>query len=193
MPSAGAPPPPTIAEAGEAIAMRAMVRRQRESFGDVSQFAKRLSTRALPVPWRGRVDTRETQCRGGATVPILARVPGGTVSPPRLALRFAHASRPSPSRGGYRKDTPMSAILLTPPAAEPWTVAEAKAFLRVEHDDDDAIIASLIAAARGQIEALTRRALMTQTLALRAGSMAGGWPVEPAHGAAAQRDRGAGV
>jgi len=57
----------------------------------------------------------------------------------------------------------MSAILLVPPAAEPWTVAEAKAFLRVEHDADDAIIASLIAAARGHVEALTRRALITQT------------------------------
>jgi uncharacterized phiE125 gp8 family phage protein len=57
----------------------------------------------------------------------------------------------------------MSAILLTPPSAEPWTVTEAKAFLRVEHDDDDAIVASLIAAARGQVEALTRRALLTQT------------------------------
>jgi uncharacterized phiE125 gp8 family phage protein len=61
------------------------------------------------------------------------------------------------------KDTPMSAILLTPPSAEPWTVADAKAFLRVEHDDDDAIVASLIAAARSQVEALTRRALLTQT------------------------------
>jgi uncharacterized phiE125 gp8 family phage protein len=56
----------------------------------------------------------------------------------------------------------MPAILLTPPAVEPWTVAEAKAFLRVEHSDDDAIIATLIAAARGHVEALTRRALLTQ-------------------------------
>lgn len=57
----------------------------------------------------------------------------------------------------------MSAILLTPPAAEPLTLAEAKAFLRVEHDDDDAVIAALIAAARGQIEAQTRRGLLSQT------------------------------
>ncbi len=56
----------------------------------------------------------------------------------------------------------MSAILLVPPAAEPWSVAEAKAFLRVEHGDDDAIIAALIAAARGHVEALTRRALLVQ-------------------------------
>jgi uncharacterized phiE125 gp8 family phage protein len=57
----------------------------------------------------------------------------------------------------------MSASLLTPPAAEPWTVAEAKAFLRVETDDDDALIGSLIAAARSQIEAQARCALLTQT------------------------------
>jgi uncharacterized phiE125 gp8 family phage protein len=57
----------------------------------------------------------------------------------------------------------MSAILLTPPSAEPWTVTDAKSFLRVEHDDDDAIVASLIAAARGHVEALTRRALLTQS------------------------------
>jgi uncharacterized phiE125 gp8 family phage protein len=57
----------------------------------------------------------------------------------------------------------MPSILLTAPAGEPVSLAEAKAFLRVEHNDDDAIIASLIAGARLQVEALTRRALMTQT------------------------------
>jgi uncharacterized phiE125 gp8 family phage protein len=57
----------------------------------------------------------------------------------------------------------MSSILLTPPALEPWTLDEAKAFLRVEHDDDDAVITSLIAAARGQIEAQTRCGLIAQT------------------------------
>ena len=56
----------------------------------------------------------------------------------------------------------MSAILLIPPSAEPWSVAEAKTFLRVEHDDDDAVIAALIAAARGHVEALSRRALLVQ-------------------------------
>jgi uncharacterized phiE125 gp8 family phage protein len=48
----------------------------------------------------------------------------------------------------------MSAILLVPPSAEPWSVAEAKDFLRIEHDDDDAVIAALIAAARGHVEAM---------------------------------------
>ncbi len=57
----------------------------------------------------------------------------------------------------------MPAILLTAPASEPLSLADAKAFLRVEHDDDDAVIAALIAAARNHVEALTRLGLMTQT------------------------------
>ena len=56
----------------------------------------------------------------------------------------------------------MSAILLTPPAAEPLSLADARDFLRVAHDDDDDAIAALIAAARLHIEAHTRRALITQ-------------------------------
>ena len=66
----------------------------------------------------------------------------------------------------------MSSILLTPPAVEPVTLAEAKAYLRVEHDDDDDVIAALIAAARSHVEAQTRRALITQTWQLRRDS----WP-----------------
>ena len=57
----------------------------------------------------------------------------------------------------------MAAILLSAPALEPVSVAEAKSYIRVDHDDDDAVIASLIAAARGHVEALTRRALIAQT------------------------------
>lgn len=57
----------------------------------------------------------------------------------------------------------MSAILLAPPAVEPISLAEAKAYLRVEHDADDAVIGSLITAARSHVEAMTRRALISQT------------------------------
>lgn len=57
----------------------------------------------------------------------------------------------------------MPAFLLTPPAAEPLTLAEAKLFLRVEHDDDDDLIGTLVRGARGHVEAKTRRALITQT------------------------------
>jgi uncharacterized phiE125 gp8 family phage protein len=56
----------------------------------------------------------------------------------------------------------MSAILITAPADEPLSLSEARAFLRVEHEDDDAVIAALIGAARLQVEAQTRRALLSQ-------------------------------
>jgi uncharacterized phiE125 gp8 family phage protein len=57
----------------------------------------------------------------------------------------------------------MPSILLSGPAFEPVTLAEAKAHLRVEHDDDDDVIAALIAGARVHVEAQTRRALITQS------------------------------
>jgi uncharacterized phiE125 gp8 family phage protein len=57
----------------------------------------------------------------------------------------------------------MPLILLTPPAAEPVTLAEMKAYLRVEHDDEDAAIAQLISAARRACESAMRRAFIAQT------------------------------
>lgn len=57
----------------------------------------------------------------------------------------------------------MSAMLLTAPAVEPVSLAEGKAFVRVEHADDDDIISALIAGARIHIESQTRRALITQS------------------------------
>ncbi|MGI8525863.1 MAG: head-tail connector protein [Pseudolabrys sp.] len=66
----------------------------------------------------------------------------------------------------------MPSILLTPPAIEPLSLAEAKAWLRVEHDDDDGVIAALIAGARLHVEAQTRRALITQSWRL----VLDGWP-----------------
>lgn len=57
----------------------------------------------------------------------------------------------------------MAAILLSAPALEPLTVAEAKSYLRVETGDDDTVIAALIAAARSHVQAMTRRALIAQT------------------------------
>jgi uncharacterized phiE125 gp8 family phage protein len=66
----------------------------------------------------------------------------------------------------------MSSVLITPPAAEPVTLADAKAYLRVAHSDDDAVIAALIAGARSHVEAQTRRALITQTWRL----IRDGWP-----------------
>lgn len=55
----------------------------------------------------------------------------------------------------------------TAPVTEPVTLAEAKEHLRVDFAADDAYIAGLIAAAREQVELVSRRALVTQTLELR--------------------------
>ncbi|MBY0531548.1 MAG: head-tail connector protein [Xanthobacteraceae bacterium] len=57
----------------------------------------------------------------------------------------------------------MAAVLIEPPASEPLALNEAKNYLRVAHDADDALITSMIAAARIQVETRTRRALITQT------------------------------
>ncbi len=66
----------------------------------------------------------------------------------------------------------MPSTLLTPPAEEPLSLAEAKAHLRVEHADDDALIAALITGARNHVETQTRRALMSQTWRI----LRDGWP-----------------
>lgn len=49
------------------------------------------------------------------------------------------------------------------PTEEPVSLAEAKAFLRVDGEDDNAFITALIAAAREAVENFTGRALMPQT------------------------------
>ncbi len=75
----------------------------------------------------------------------------------------------------------MSAILLTAPAVEPVSLGEAKAFLRVEHSDDDDVIAALVSASRIHVETQTRRALVTQhwRLSLDAWPEDGRVPVVP--------------
>lgn len=53
--------------------------------------------------------------------------------------------------------------LLTAPAIEPITLADAKLHLRVDFDDDDDIITALIIVARQAVEEFVGRALITQT------------------------------
>lgn len=60
----------------------------------------------------------------------------------------------------------MSLQLTTAPAAEPVTLDAAKAQLRVDTTDDDALITSLIAAARARAEWHTGRAFVTQSWTL---------------------------
>ena len=67
----------------------------------------------------------------------------------------------------------MSLSLTTPPAVEPITLAEAKAHLKVDTTDDDALIGALISAARARAEWHTGRALITQGWTLHLDA----WPV----------------
>jgi len=66
----------------------------------------------------------------------------------------------------------MSLTLNTPPATEPVTLAEAKAHLKVDTADEDALIGSLVTAARARAEWHTGRALVTQGWTL----WLDGWP-----------------
>ena len=73
----------------------------------------------------------------------------------------------------------MQSILIAPPAAEPVTLAEARAWLRVDTTDEDASIAALIVAGRMLVESATRRALVTQGWRLTLDA----WPASGADGA----------
>jgi uncharacterized phiE125 gp8 family phage protein len=57
----------------------------------------------------------------------------------------------------------MPFLLVTPPAAEPVSLGDAKAHLRIAHSDDDALVGTLIATARRIVEARSGLALMAQT------------------------------
>lgn len=68
----------------------------------------------------------------------------------------------------------MFPILLEGPAFEPVSLAEAKAWLRVDGSDDDGLISTLIVAARLMVEAELGQVLLGQTWRFIADS----WPVE---------------
>lgn len=57
----------------------------------------------------------------------------------------------------------MGLSLVTAPATEPLSLEEARAHLRVDVSDDDALISALIPASRQFVESYTGRKLVTQT------------------------------
>lgn len=68
----------------------------------------------------------------------------------------------------------MSMTLITPPAAEPVSLDEAKAHMRIDIDDDDALVAAMVTAARQWCESFRRQSFVTQTWALTVDA----WPDE---------------
>ena len=68
----------------------------------------------------------------------------------------------------------MALVPTAGPAAEPVTVADVKAHLRVDHAHEDALIASLIVTSRLQIEAALGLALITQSWTWRLDA----WPAD---------------
>jgi uncharacterized phiE125 gp8 family phage protein len=69
----------------------------------------------------------------------------------------------------------MALTLLTPPAAEPVALAAARAHLRLDATEEDALLGSLLVAARMAVEAATRRALLPQSWRLTLDD----WPPQP--------------
>jgi uncharacterized phiE125 gp8 family phage protein len=60
----------------------------------------------------------------------------------------------------------MAITIVTPPAVLPVSVAEAKAYARINADDDDDVIEGLIAAARDHVEQATSRVSVATTFLL---------------------------
>jgi len=56
----------------------------------------------------------------------------------------------------------MTPVLITPPALEPLTLAEARSWLRLDTGDEDALVSALITAARLAVERASGRLLLTQ-------------------------------
>lgn len=58
----------------------------------------------------------------------------------------------------------MCVVVVEPPQVQPVTVAEAKAFFRFPHGDEDALIAELIEAATESVEQECGRAFVARTM-----------------------------
>jgi uncharacterized phiE125 gp8 family phage protein len=69
----------------------------------------------------------------------------------------------------------MSPVLVAPPLDEPVSLAEAKLYLRIDGDDEDDLVTTLVNAARLLVEAASGRQLIAQTWRLTLER----WPLGP--------------
>jgi uncharacterized phiE125 gp8 family phage protein len=72
----------------------------------------------------------------------------------------------------------MHNVLVTAPAAEPVTTAEAKAHLRILHSSEDALIDRYVKSARAHVENTISRAIITQTWRLTLPAFPSGREIE---------------
>lgn len=75
----------------------------------------------------------------------------------------------------------MALSLVSAPATEPLTIAEAKSHLRVDVDDENDLVTALIQAAREWVETFTHRALITQTWDLMLDDFPTNWASTAVH------------
>ncbi|AQZ52866.1 head-tail connector protein [Martelella mediterranea] len=76
----------------------------------------------------------------------------------------------------------MSYALITPPAEEPVSLSEAKAFMRLDGSEEDDFVAALIVAAREYLESVSGLALVTQTWRLYRDAWPASGMISLAHG-----------
>jgi uncharacterized phiE125 gp8 family phage protein len=76
----------------------------------------------------------------------------------------------------------MTIVDLAPPGAEPLTLAQAKAHLKIDYSDEDALITSLIVTAREHLERATGLALIRRAMRLYLDRWPLTGPIEIAHG-----------
>lgn len=67
--------------------------------------------------------------------------------------------------------------LVTPPTSEPFTLEQAKTYLRVDNDDENDVISNIITAAREKVESLLWRPLLTQQWKLLFDTLSSGFIV----------------
>ena len=71
----------------------------------------------------------------------------------------------------------MSKTMLSAPAAEPVSLDEAKAWLRIDGNEEDNLVSSLIEAARQMVERQTGLLLISQSWRLGMDKWPSGWPL----------------